>query len=1166
MERRQAGGAASGSLPLTATFLPHSAAILLLLRRRPMQRLPLWIGFLEGPVFILITKTLRFSLLLHLPWIVEGGAALRGSPWVPSLEVAPSYRGAHGYGQDGAIWYRRCASTLSFYFCKKLLPSESFHRRISPVSMNCSRIQSVFLNVHKGQHEVGAVKGHDFVETWENDFVKRTSENYSGAGTTKRKELHGMTTLRALSGTWASQANDVILNTYEIKFICNVDSGNYSPFVLLTEARLDDDVANAEIELHLHLNKMVRSSVSPCGQIELNASQVAKSKLFHEFFFNGLFGKLFSHTKTPREFLLEDEKQFPWSSSYMYMLLPMESPVPTSTGIMKINWKEIDACISVVEFLRNIYSINCHRSSLTCSMSSYATKCEGTNIIHMANEAVYTQYIKGMVVLAVHTGRIYTVLDIMNNMCADSPFDDPGKRSKFNSFSHYYHQKYNIVLQHPGQPLLLVKQSHYPYNLLVPSTKYKDGYFGSSEKSNILVHIPPELLVHLNVSSDTLRSSYLLPSVMHRLESMMLACQLQQETCCIYSGHSISSSLILEAITTSRCSDNFSMERLELLGDSVLKYIVSCLLFLKYPMKSEGQLSEYRSWIVSNSTLHKLGTHRYLQGYIQDCPFDPRRWVAPGQISLRPLPCTCGVDTSEVPLEKEYWSEEASTVVGKACDKGHRWICSKTIADCVEALIGAYYVGGGLRAALSLLRWLGMDVSPEPVMIEEAKMNSSIWLHHLRGNEIDWLESKLDYRFSNKGLLLEAITHPSHQGVGNKCCYQRLEFLGDSVLGLLITWYLFQTHVDLDPGELSDLRSALISNENFAQATVRHNFEKHLRHSSEGLSKKLREYRKDVSEFQGTGDSMTSFAMPKAPKALGDLLESIAGAVLIDTDLNLDRVWEVFKPLLSPMVTPDKLELPPLHELAKLCNRMGYPLYTQVTYRGEQVVAELSIQLEEDLLVRHGCNLQRKTAKDQAALQLLKDLETRGISHAQYLSQRRQQDDNFCSASSVKICVPPKDMQIVRTNLQNVPECLLSLEPSPGSFLEESCQLNDLVKEISTSKLNEPDVPVFSLKKEKGGPRNALFELCAISKWPMPKFESTEQKFRTPIVLDGVTGFNSYTSSITLHIPNSGAINLVGEPRTDKKSSRDAVAFAMLVELQKQGRCIIKEPRLTYKV
>lgn len=55
------------------------------------------------------------------------------------------------------------------------------------------------------------------------------------------------------------------------------------------------------------------------------------------------------------------------------------------------------------------------------------------------------------------------------------------------------------------------------------------------------------------------------------------------------------------------------MERLELLGDSVLKYAVSNHLFLKYPKKHEGQLSAQRSWAVCNATLHKQGTDRQLQ-------------------------------------------------------------------------------------------------------------------------------------------------------------------------------------------------------------------------------------------------------------------------------------------------------------------------------------------------------------------------------------------------------------------------------------------------------------------------------------------------------------------------------------------------------------------------
>ena len=59
-----------------------------------------------------------------------------------------------------------------------------------------------------------------------------------------------------------------------------------------------------------------------------------------------------------------------------------------------------------------------------------------------------------------------------------------------------------------------------------------DGLTGQSfltEKEQVHAHIPPELLVHIDLSNDILKSFYLLPSVMYRLESLMLACQLRAE-------------------------------------------------------------------------------------------------------------------------------------------------------------------------------------------------------------------------------------------------------------------------------------------------------------------------------------------------------------------------------------------------------------------------------------------------------------------------------------------------------------------------------------------------------------------------------------------------------------------------------------------------------------
>lgn len=70
---------------------------------------------------------------------------------------------------------------------------------------------------------------------------------------------------------------------------------------------------------------------------------------------------------------------------------------------------------------------------------------------------------------------------------------------------------------------------------------------------------------------------------------------------------------ILEALTTERCGEHFSLERLEVLGDAFLKFVVGRHLFLKHDSLDEGQLTRKRSNIVNNSNLLKLALGKNLQ-------------------------------------------------------------------------------------------------------------------------------------------------------------------------------------------------------------------------------------------------------------------------------------------------------------------------------------------------------------------------------------------------------------------------------------------------------------------------------------------------------------------------------------------------------------------------
>lgn len=112
-------------------------------------------------------------------------------------------------------------------------------------------------------------------------------------------------------------------------------------------------------------------------------------------------------------------------------------------------------------------------------------------------------------------------------------------------------------------------------------------------------------------------------------------------------------------------------------------------------------------------------------------------------------------------------------------------------------------------------------------------------------------------------------------------------------------------------------------------------------------------------------------------QALGDMVESIAAAVLIDTELDLDRVWRILEPILSPFATPDNLELPPWRELNELCDHLGYFIKEKCTTKGETVRAEVTVQLKDVLLSREANDRTKKDAKGEAARLLLTDLEVR---------------------------------------------------------------------------------------------------------------------------------------------------------------------------------------------
>nr|CDH30702.1 putative endoribonuclease dicer-like protein [Cercis chinensis] len=172
---------------------------------------------------------------------------------------------------------------------------------------------------------------------------------------------------------------------------------------------------------------------------------------------------------------------------------------------------------------------------------------------------------------------------------------------------------------------------------------------------------------------------------------------------------------------------------------------------------------------------------------------------------------------------------------------------------------------------------------------------------------LEEVEAIIGYSFKNKSLLEEAFTHSSYER--DKCfSYERLEYVGDAVLNLLITKEQYFLYPNMAPGRLTRLRAANVDTEKLARVAIRHGLHHYLRHKKPLLEEqliclcisetngfcvvniaKIREFSRGIMEYP-----LHSNGLIDAPKDLADIVESTIGAVFIDSDSSIDTVWKVY--------------------------------------------------------------------------------------------------------------------------------------------------------------------------------------------------------------------------------------------------------------------------------
>ncbi len=136
--------------------------------------------------------------------------------------------------------------------------------------------------------------------------------------------------------------------------------------------------------------------------------------------------------------------------------------------------------------------------------------------------------------------------------------------------------------------------------------------------------------------------------------------------------------------------------------------------------------------------------------------------------------------------------------------------------------------------------------------------------------DIEKLKYRIKYEFTNRALVREALTHRSY-AVENDLKYdnQRLEFLGDSVLGVVLTHWLYHEYPSAKEGSLTKMRSSL------ACATALAELASHLQ----------------LGDFILLGHGEVDAGGAERTSTLSDLMEALIGAIYLDSDFHTVQSW-----------------------------------------------------------------------------------------------------------------------------------------------------------------------------------------------------------------------------------------------------------------------------------
>lgn len=220
------------------------------------------------------------------------------------------------------------------------------------------------------------------------------------------------------------------------------------------------------------------------------------------------------------------------------------------------------------------------------------------------------------------------------------------------------------------------------------------------------------------------------------------------------------------------------------------------------------------------------------------------------------------------------------------------------------------------------------------------------------------LENLLGIRFQDKSLYTQALTHRSYLEYDecNNISNERLEFLGDSVLSLVIASYLFESFPEEDEGFLTKMRAKFVNKKSLGQAADKLN----------------------LGSYLIIGNNMQRALVNNSVAVMADALEALIGAMFLDKGVEVCRQF-INKILIEPNINDEDFMVDENYKSQLLeytqANRIDTPLYEVIHEDGPQHERIFTIRVSignKEMGTGKGRN--KKTAEQNAARRSLKKL------------------------------------------------------------------------------------------------------------------------------------------------------------------------------------------------